>query len=382
MLSKKRVIILYKSALISISKLKEYAKDLEAKFGAMHVKIHPIINGVSCFMPREDSFKVWEVDPNIDKIENDITISLPKPTEKSKTRQRSWWNPTQNWGYERQVIPQGAQRIGANTIWNISTGRFVKVAVLDTGIEIGHPDLRNNLKRGINIINPYVVPDDDNGHGTHVAGTIGAADNGYGVVGISPNVYLIPVKVLDSRGRGTLTDLIDGLHWCIENDMQVINMSLGTSLYSEAFTRAVKKVYNSGIVMVAAAGNGGLEDAIEYPAAYRETLAVGAITLTNTRAPYSNAGKELSLMAPGSGILSTIWGGTYGYMSGTSMATAHVSGVVALILQINSRLKPFQIDNILASSAERLRELASNQQGSGLVRADRAVKRVESVYNL
>ncbi|WP_051534045.1 S8 family peptidase [Desulfitibacter alkalitolerans] len=377
MLSKKRVIILYKSA--SISKLKEHAKDLEAKFGAIHVKIHPIINGVSCFMPREDSFKVLEVDPNIDKIENDITISLPKPAEKSKTRQRSWWNPTQNWGYERQVIPQGAQKIGANTIWNISTGRFVKVAVLDTGIEIGHPDLRNNLKRGINIINPYVVPDDDNGHGTHVAGTIGAADNGYGVVGISPNVYLIPVKVLDSRGRGTLTDLIDGLHWCIENDMQVINMSLGTSLYSEAFTRAVKKVYHAGIVMVAAVGNDGFDERIDFPAAYRETIAVGAITSTNTRAPYSNGGKELNLMAPGSGILSSTRGGTYGYMSGTSMATAHVSGVAALMLQINSRLRPFQTGNILASSVEKLRELTPNQQGSGLVRANKAVERVKKV---
>lgn len=370
----KRVIILYKSA--SNLKLEKYAQGLEGRFGAIHVKTHPIINGISCIMPREACLKELEADTNLDRIENDIQISLPKLIKESNTRQKNHRKTTQNREYESQVISQGVQMIGANNIWNISTGRLVKVAVLDTGIEIGHPDLRKNLKKGINIINPYIVPNDDNGHGTHVAGIIGAGNNEYGIVGVAPNISLVPVKVLDSGGKGTLTDLIDGLYWCIENDIQVINMSWGTSLSSETFTRAVKKVYRAGIVMIAAAGSNSSEGAIDYPAAYKETVAVGAVSLTKNYLPYSNAGKGLNLVAPGSEILSTIQGGAYGYMGGTSMAAAHVSGVAALMLQINSKLTPYQVRSTLTKSAEKLQELTSDQQGSGLIRADRAVKKV------
>jgi len=368
---------MYKTGLVK--NLKLFARNLELKYGATDVKILPLINGISCFIPEKLSFSVLDADADqeIEKILDDIIISLQKPYEESETKLRSLGIPSQGWVSGKQVIPQGIERIGANTVWNISTGKAVKVAVLDTGIEVGHPDLQDNLVRGINLINPYIVPNDDNGHGTHIAGIIGAINDRLGVVGVAPKASLYPVKVLDYKGNATLSNLLEGLQWCIDNRVQVINMSLGTSEHNDILLKAIKSVYNAGIVMVAATGNNGSQKYIDYPAAYAETIAVGAITVNDTPAWYSNSNKRVNLMAPGDRVLSTYKNGSYGSLSGTSMAAAHVSGVVALMLQIDSKLSPFQLTNILANSAEKLRYLTEEKHGSGLVRADKTIERVK-----
>ncbi|WP_281246397.1 S8 family peptidase [Desulfoscipio geothermicus] len=192
-----------------------------------------------------------------------------------------------------QQIPWGVNRIDAELAWPQNTGQGVKVAVLDTGIDLSHPDLLANIKGGYNAIKPNKSPADDNGHGTHVAGIIAAVNDNIGVVGVAPQAELYAVKVLSANGSGYLSDIIEGLEWCITNNMQVINMSLGTSSEVQSFHDAVIKVYNAGIVMVAAAGNSGPGDnTVEYPAKYEEVIAVSATSDNDAIASFSSRGPD------------------------------------------------------------------------------------------
>jgi subtilisin family serine protease len=232
-----------------------------------------------------------------------------------------------------ETLPWGVNRIDADLAWGVSTGSGVKVAIVDTGIQLTHPDLQANIKGNVNTINPKKTGDDDNGHGTHVAGTVAAIDNDIGVIGASPTAYLYAVKVLSRTGSGFLSDVIEGLQWCIDNGMQVANMSLGTSSYSQSFEEAVKKVNEAGIVQVAAAGNSGPADnTVAYPAKFAEVIAVSATDKADTIASWSSRGPEVELAAPGVDIYSTYKGSTYKTLSGTSMAAPHVTGTVALAI--------------------------------------------------
>lgn len=229
-----------------------------------------------------------------------------------------------------QVIPWGIDRIDAELSWNISTGYGVKVAVVDTGIDTKHPDLKANIKGGISFVTGSRGYKDDNGHGTHVAGTIAAIDNDIGVVGVAPDASLYGVKVLDRKGSGYMSDVIAGIDWSASNGMQVITMSLGASSGSASLQAAVNNAYNQGIVIVAAAGNNG--GSIGYPAAYESVIAVTATDNNNILAYFSSRGPEAELTAPGVSIYSTYKNGGYSTLSGTSMATPHVTGTVALLL--------------------------------------------------
>ncbi|MBI2588078.1 S8 family peptidase, partial [Candidatus Azambacteria bacterium] len=172
---------------------------------------------------------------------------------------------------------------------------------------------------------------DDNGHGTHVAGTVAAVNNTIGVVGVGPDVHLYAIKVLNRNGSGFLSDVIEGIQWAIANGMQVANMSLGTSSDIQSFHDAVIAARNAGIVQVAAAGNSG--GAVSFPAAYPEMIAVSATDQNNSIASFSSRGPEVDLAAPGVSIPSTYKGDSYATLSGTSMATPHVTGAAALVLK-------------------------------------------------
>jgi subtilisin family serine protease len=233
-----------------------------------------------------------------------------------------------------QTLPWGVDRIDADLV--SLTGEGIKVAVLDTGIDKDHPDL--SVAGGVNFVPKGLKLDstkwdDDNGHGTHVAGTIAALDNTVGVVGVAPGVSLYAVKVLDRRGSGSLTWVINGINWAVQNDMDVISMSLSTdSDYSQLKT-ACQNAYNAGIVIVAAAGNDGSK--VDYPAAYSTVVAVSATDSNDNIASFSNRGSEIEVAAPGVSIPSTWKDGAYNTISGTSMACPHVTGVAALILDSN-----------------------------------------------
>ena len=211
------------------------------------------------------------------------------------------------------------------------TGRGVKIAILDTGVDYKHPELAPNYKGGYDFINMDSDPMDDNGHGTHVAGIIAAAKDGKGIVGVAPDAEIYAIKVSDQKGKGSFSGLVEGINWSIENDMDVVTMSITGSDGSKALKKAVESAYNEhGLVLVAAVGNGNGE--VLYPAAYDEVIGVGSVNKDNTLSSFSLTGSEVELVTPGSGIKSTAIGGKYRLSSGTSMATPFVTGAIALLL--------------------------------------------------
>jgi subtilisin len=233
-----------------------------------------------------------------------------------------------------QTVPYGITKVKADQVHSYNTGSGVKVAVIDTGIDLTHSDLQ--VYGGANIINSNSTANDDNGHGTHVAGIIAAQDNDIGVVGVAPEAQLYAVKVLDSSGSGTWSSVISGIQWAIDNHMDIINMSLGSSSGSTTLKQACDKAYNAGILVVAAAGNSGTTSTtannVIYPAAYDSVVAVAAVDSTSTRASFSSTGSQVEVAAPGVDVYSTYKGNAYKTLSGTSMASPHVAGVAALVI--------------------------------------------------
>ncbi len=280
--------------------------------------------------------------------------------------------------------------------WDLATGNDVIVAVIDTGIRVGS-DLANTcFVSGYDFVNDDTDPVDDNGHGTHVAGTIAqSTNNNEGVAGVAFNACLMPVKVLDYRGYGTYADIVDGIYYAVDHGANIISMSLGGSSGSEALEDAVAYAYNNGVTVIAAAGNDGA-NAISYPAAYDAyVIAVGATQYDKQRAPYSNYGSSLDVVAPGGnldldqngdgygdGVLQqtfevTWWGGIqwgYYFYEGTSMATPHVSGTAALLYSVGVT-SPDEIRNILQSTAIDLGDPGWDQYyGWGLINAYAALQ--------
>lgn len=281
-----------------------------------------------------------------------------------------------------EIMPWGISKIQANTVWATTTGQGVKVAILDTGINLSHPDLAANIIGGYNAISVLKSANDDNGHGSHVAGIIAAVDNNIGVIGASHGVSLLAVKVLDRRGSGYISDIIEGLDWAAAQGAQMVNMSLGTSADILSLHEAIIRATRAGVTVVAAAGNnyGG---AVDYPGAYPEVIAVSATDSSDRFASFSSAGPAVDLAAPGASIYSTYKDGKYQTLSGTSMATPHVVGVAALLLGRPVGLNdldgdgvwdPTEIQNRLEATADDLGDAGKdNLFGAGLVNAARAV---------
>jgi subtilisin family serine protease len=257
-----------------------------------------------------------------------------------------------------QVVPWGIKKTGADLSWGISTGNGIKIGVIDTGIYKTHPDLSANVKGGVTFVTGTQDYNDDNGHGSHVSGTTAALNNNIGVVGVAPNASLYGVKVLNSQGSGWCSDIIAGIDWSNAYRMNIITMSLG-GCGIQSVHDAIIRADNSGIVLVAAAGNSG--GSIGYPAAYPEVIAVTATDINNNIASFSSRGPEAELAAPGVGIYSTYKGGGYATLSGTSMATPHVTGVVAQMLattipaaydlDFDGKWDPIEVRNKLHDSA-------------------------------
>ena len=232
----------------------------------------------------------------------------------------------------------GAKRIGAGTVHgggNKGTG--VKVAVIDSGIDYAHPDLDANFKGGHDFVNDDTNPMDDNGHGTHVAGTVAAEDDGLGVVGVAPEASLYAVKVLNSSGSGSWSDIIAALQWSVDKGIHVTNNSYGASQNPGGIVQAAfDKSAAAGVLHVAAAGNSGNPkgkgDNVGYPARFESVIAVAATDDSDNRASFSSTGDAVELAAPGIAINSTKLDGGYVEFNGTSMASPHVAGTAALVI--------------------------------------------------
>lgn len=270
--------------------------------------------------------------------------------------------------------PWGILRVKAEEAWKTTRGAGANVAVIDTGIDAKHPDLAANVKGGWNATNPQ-APDnfiDDNGHGSHVSGTIAAVRNSTGVVGVAPEATLWGVKVLDANGSGTFANVIAGIQWAAEHKMDVANMSLGASRGNQALADSVTNATKAGVTIIAAAGNSG--GAVGYPAAYPECIAISASDIRDGLASFSSRGPEVALIAPGVDVKSTTMGGQYDTLSGTSMATPHVAGLAALAVSAKNIRGAEALRKALADAATPLPDLTPEQQGAGLVDASKLVQ--------
>lgn len=239
---------------------------------------------------------------------------------------------------EKGWSPPGVSLIAARRMWPFTRGENSIVAVVDTGIDYNHPDLKNNVIGGISFVSSETDYMDLNGHGTHVAGIIAA--NGT-ILGVAPEAKLLGVKVLNKDGFGSYTDILGGLSWARNwrgsngEKVNVINLSLGGPFPNPVMHQEIIKAVNEGITIVCAAGNSGDADPntreISYPAYYEESMAVGAVNLQTGIADFSNSNERIDIVAPGVDTYSTYPGNKYVKLSGTSMAAPHVSGAIALI---------------------------------------------------
>lgn len=272
-------------------------------------------------------------------------------------------------GYERQLYHRETKVIEA---WQEgSENGDLKIAVLDTGVDFNHPDLKDNLIPGFNLVKPGTSPMDDHGHGTSTTGILAASgNNGQGVAGVLWKAKVMPIKTLDEKGGGDAKRVAQGIRLAIEQGAKIILLSLGDPIYSAALEEAVKLAEKQGVLIVAATGNN--TSTVSYPAAFPTVLSVGAVDTKGNPLSYMNRGPELDVLAPGHSIWTTAKGGSYHEVSGTSMAAPQVAGIAALLWKKNPSLSPFDLRTILRTSS-------SNQgkwhpdTGYGLVNAEAAL---------
>ncbi|WP_436527529.1 S8 family peptidase [Actinoplanes sp. HUAS TT8] len=269
--------------------------------------------------------------------------------------------------------------------WKKSTGSGVTVAVIDTGVDASNVDLAGKVLTGWDATTDKAGGNTDpNGHGTHVAGTIGAVTgNTIGISSVAPDTKILPVRVLGQDGSGYMSDAAEGIVWAADNGAKVINMSLGSSSQVTAVSNAVAYARSKGVTVIAAAGNErGSGSPVSYPAADPGVIAVAATDSSDHVASYSNAGSYVDVAAPGSSILSTYpaaLGRSYATMSGTSMASPHVAGLAALLKAAQPSLTPDQIEQAIEKSAVDLGTAGrDNDYGYGRVDAVAALAAVTS----
>lgn len=270
-----------------------------------------------------------------------------------------------------QTLPPGVDRVDAD-LSSTQAGNGagdpvnVDIAIIDTGIDLTHPDL--NVVSNVSFVKRVKTGNDDNGHGSHVAGIAAAKDNGIGVVGIAPGAKLWAVKVLSRSGSGYISDVIAGINYVTQNKdvIDVANMSLGCQCFSSTLDSAIHNSVTAGVTYVVAAGNSDADASTFSPANHNDVIAVSAIVDTNgtcggggpstsygnddTFASFSNFGTKVDMAAPGVNILSTYKGGSYATLSGTSMASPHVAGAAALYESTHPGASPSEIKAALASS--------------------------------
>jgi subtilisin family serine protease len=266
------------------------------------------------------------------------------------------------WGLVRiGALPVHAGNFAGATGPVLGTG--VKVAVIDTGVDYLHPELAPNFAGGFDFLNNDADPMDDNGHGTHVSGIVVAAQDGVGMLGVAPSASLYALKVLGANGSGSWSGVIAALDWSVMNGISVANLSLGSTIdpgftVRTAFDNAAK----AGVFVVASAGNSGPGvDTVNYPGRFDSVVAVGSTTVLDGLSIFSSTGPSVELSAPGTTVYSTIPGGGYGYLSGTSMAAPHVAGVAALAL--SSGVPDFNADGYRNDDLRRLLQVTAEDLG-------------------
>ncbi|MBD2868366.1 S8 family serine peptidase [Paenibacillus sp. IB182493] len=272
------------------------------------------------------------------------------------------------------------EQIGVPKAWEtVREQTGLTIAVVDTGVDLDHPDLKANLVPGANLVNPNEPPDDDNGHGTSVAGVIAAVgNNGLGVSGILHKAKIMPIKALDHHGDGTEQELGDAILYAVRKGAKIVVLSVGLHRYSPYMLDIVQYAESKGVLLVAAAGNDGLslgaKAAVKYPAAYPTVLAVGGAKPSGAVDPRSNPGSELDLIAPWN-VFTTAIGGLYKKEEGSSMSAPQAAAAAALVWARFGGLKPYQVRELLRQTAKDVGAAGPDgMSGYGLLQVDRAVR--------
>lgn len=286
------------------------------------------------------------------------------------------------------------RKVAAPEAWDVTSGsRDVVIAILDTGIDAGHPEFAGKLVTGVNALLGAGQPTDNRGHGTHVAGIAAAvANNGIGVAGVNWQARVMGVKVLDTGGRGSDSTIARGINWAVDNGAKIVNLSLGGTAYNKTLSTAVQRALQRGVILIAAAGNDYLlGNPRVYPAAYDGVIGVGATDENDLRASYSQVGNWIDFVAPGGDpvndadadpehwLLST-WarsrGTGYAMAAGTSQASPIVAGLAGLIWSVNPNLTSNQVIEIIRETAKDLGSPGWDPEyGYGRVDVGAAVRR-------
>ncbi|WP_416147532.1 peptidoglycan-binding protein [Salipaludibacillus sp. HK11] len=266
-----------------------------------------------------------------------------------------------------QTTPWGIAAVDSPQAWsNDVTGKDVKVAIIDSGVDTSHPDLSI---AGCYGASDAATCEDVDGHGTHVAGTVGARNNEIGVVGVAPDVDIYAARVSNLDGEIWSTNVLAAIDWAISKEVDIINLSLGSNEYSRSIDEALTNAYDKGILSIAASGNDS-SNSVSYPAALANVIAVSATDKNNEIASFSNTGEEIEFSAPGVAIDSTTLNGDYAKSSGTSMATPHVAGVLALLIETYPDMNRDDLRATLRDNALDLGPKGRDSQfGYGLVQA-------------
>ncbi|MCG8396273.1 S8 family serine peptidase [Bacillus atrophaeus] len=346
--SEKEVIVVYKN-----KDGKEIVLDSDAEVEQQYKHLPAV-----AVTADQETVKEFKQDPDILYVENNVTFTAADNTDlKVLSENAGTSNNFEQWNLEPIQVKQ-AWKEGL-------TGKNVKIAVIDSGIS-PHDDL--SIAGGYSAVSYTSSYKDDNGHGTHVAGIIGAKHNGYGIDGIAPEAQIYAVKALDQNGSGDLQGLLKGIDWSIANGMDIVNMSLGTSSDSQILHDAMDRAYKQGVLLVAASGNEGNHQPVNYPAAYSSVIAVSATDQSNQLASFSTTGDQIEFSAPGTEITSTYLNQYYATGSGTSQATPHAAAMFAILKQRYPSDTNTQLRTQMQKNIEDLGETGRDRQfGYGLI---------------
>jgi len=367
-------------------------KSLETKYGLRQIKsfeLSSISRAVVSFQILNPNFSAIQM---VEKIQEETDVLFAQPNFIYKTQTLIRPPPQATLTYSSAMkanyndslgsLQYAPLKIRADQVHKYSTGQGVKIAIIDTGIDYNHTDLKGSITSQANFVDDKSFAEDV--HGTLVAGIIVAKpDNKFGIYGVAPNVNLIAIKSFKPRSKtgvdaeGTSQSLSQGLNYAITKAAQVINMSIGGPK-EPLVQKLVQTAFSRGIVLVAAAGNDGQKGHPKYPAAYEQTIAVSATNSKDDIYWSATRGDYIDVVAPGVEIISTMPGNKFNPFTGTSMATPHVSAVVALLLQRNPKLSPKDIKFTLENTAKDLGWVSGKDYdyGFGLIDACKAYESI------
>lgn len=364
----REIVIRFKSK-IDDNFVDNFANTINARVINLSTRINTAVFQFSSNIEANEKLQELSTNPVVDYAEPNYTYTSKYTVSDPKSKEQN-----------------GLAIAGLAKAWDITFGDpKIVIAVIDTGVDLNHPDLKNKVVQGYNVLSGGKTPPmDDNGHGTHAAGIAGAdTNNKIGVAGTAPRCRIMPIKALDKVGNGNLFDVSLGIVWAVDRGARVLNLSLGGP-NGKTLERAVQYALMKNVVVVSAMGNDG-KNKKAYPAGFKGVISVGSIDFDKTKSSFSNYGNWISVVAPGSSILSTMptYNTTmtefekekeYDYLDGTSMATPMVAGIVGLMLSRNPNYTPAEVKSRLESTATDLGKKGYDvEYGYGLVNAAKAV---------